>query len=58
MIVDKDIKGRISIMEIRQGEAEILVDAICQLFADKPLQNRSKDEKEIIRLKLELEKQY
>lgn len=58
MIVDKDSRGLISIMEIKPEEAEIIVDAICHLFADKSLHTKLPEEKTIIQLKKELEKQY
>lgn len=58
MIVDVDSKGNISIMEIRPEEAELLVDAICSLFADKSLHTRTQEEKAIVNLKRELEKLY
>lgn len=58
MIVDKDSRELISIMEIKKEEAEIIVDAICRLFADRSLHTKLPEEKAVIRLKEELEKQY
>ena len=54
--VDKDDK--IIIQQVNKKEAELLVWCICSYFADKPLQNRTEEEKEIIKLKTELEKLY
>ena len=54
--IDKD--GKIIIQAIKKEEAELLVWCICSYFANKQLQNRTKEEKEIIKLKKELEKLY
>ena len=54
--IDKD--GKIIIQQIKKEEAELLSWCICSYFSAMPLQNRTDEEKEIIKLKKELEKLY
>ena len=58
MYTKKDKDDKITIQQVNKKEAELLVWCICSYFADKPLQNRTEEEKEIIKLKTELEKSY
>ena len=53
--VDIDSKGNVSIMEMPVEEADILVQALQYYFDSKELQTKSPEEREIKKLKNDLE---
>lgn len=58
MYVEKDNSGKIIIQAITPEEASDLVDCICMYINSKSIQGRTDAERNLIMLKVELEKQY
>ena len=50
VFVDKDQSGRISLMEMSYGEAEVLLQALRFYFESRWLHTKSPEEREIKRL--------
>lgn len=58
MYVEKDNNGNIIIQELTPGDAELLAWCICSYFSKRATTPRTFEEKRIIQLKKELEKNY
>lgn len=58
MYVEKDKEGNIIIQALTPEDAELLTWCICSYFSKKAVTPRTPEEKKIIQLKKELEKDY